>query len=479
MGGGNTSRQAIEHEQPTHPFSLRSAFERFSSAIHPDRTIETPLSELVLDTQTFESLPFPIALTDGGYTISRRGEPLKEETGTRVFIVDTTQLRALYESQNTTPEQMYEELKHMDMGGRLLCLGDATIRLDPSKTAEWTVIVKTIEHPHKNHWKTPDKLRLAITPQDSTDGLVHINITQQLIETETLLIPSKPINLSLLTHDCPLHIVEPWTHMASPFEKEAFERNMRDIQASDEQREDAVDVFDRDRRIRQSNTNTLLCESLRDHVGSIPAPPIEAFIIRNADTGGLTLRIDRTPGLYDRLLHANEEEKGRIIRGLPHGMNIETLANTSYGVNGVSTDENIYFFEGKDSLHVDLMPMETQRQTVTLCFNANTERLRNAVTLQLYRENGHVMATVLGGIESGNVIGFGSRQERTIFTFEQQHIHEIEAARARFAPTALKWRHNGLTAEEKQRLREQEYISSNPLAYGTVAPHARTYPLHR
>ena len=479
MYGGNTSRQAIEHEQHTRPFSLRSAFERFCSRIQPDRSVETPQSELVLDTQTFDSLPFPIALTDGGYTISRRGEPMKEETGTRIFIVDTMQLRALYENQNTTPEQMYEGLKHIDLGGRLLCLRDKTIQLDPSKTAAWTLIVKTIEHPHKNHWKTPDKLRLAITPHVISDRLVDVNITQQLIETETLLIPSTPINLSLLTRDCPLHITEPWTFMALPFEKEAFERKMEAIQASAEQREDAVDMFDKERRVRQSNTNTLLCESLRSNIGSIPAPPIEAYVIRNANTGGLTLRINRTPGLYDRLLHAHPEEADRIMRGLPRGMNVEMLANMSYGVNGVSIGNDLYFFKGKDNMNIDLMPLETQRQTVTLCFNANTQRLRNAVTFQLYRKNGHIMAMVSSGIESGNVIGFGTQQMRTVFALEQQLLNEIEATRARFASTALKWRYDGLSAEEKQRLHEQEYIRSNPLVYGVTAPYTNSYILHR
>lgn len=424
----------------------------------------------MLDTQTFTSLPFPIALTDGGYTISRRGEPPKEETGTRVFIVDTSQLRALYESETTDPEQVYEALKHMDKGGRLLCLGDDPVQLDRTILPEWTLIVKKIEHPHKNHWKTPDVLRLDIVP-DTTDTLAaRIVVNQRIVETESAFLGSEPLNITNLTRDCPLHFVEPWIYAASQADQTAFEERMQKINATDEQREGAIDQFDRVRLVRRPNTNTVLLRSLRDHIGTIPAPPIEGHMVQDLRTGEISVRIDRSEGLYDRIMAMSLESEARaaMLLGLPIGMTLETLANDSYGVNGIESDNTVYLFHGSNHISVPMLPPHADRGTLIFYFGAHTIHRRKAMILNVERIKGQIFASVTAGIEEGEHIDYGTSSARTVFSHEQHFIRDQARIRATLSEkTAQQQREEN--EMEKRKREEHEMRKANPFAYADTA----------
>lgn len=452
---------------------VRTFFERFSSHKNTHPEYEIAEDDYLIDSSKFPDLPFPIAIGDHGYSLRRVGNPLSQDTGKRVFIVNTKDLEALYQKASISPEQVYEKLGELDLGGRLLCHNSDSIQLDHENAPKWTIIVKKIDHPHKNHWKTPDVLRIDVDPtMRMSDHDTAISLTQRLVETESGFIRGKSINLTNLTRDCQLHFAEPWASYASQADRRAFEDRMERQNASDEQREAALDEFDRVGQLRRSNTNTLVLQHLRDHQGSIPAPAVEGFMRQDQFNGSIVLRINRTEGLYDKIMALPEEhiDRSKIIEGLPKGMTIESLGNDSYGVNGIEVNGKMHVFSGGKTLEVPLLPHNTDRARVVLYFAAHTENRRKAMTLEVIRTKGIVTATCIDGIEEGEQIGFGTYESRVLFSYGLEKKKLFESQKVGVLSRQAKKTNHELTTEEKRHIEEDRLLKATPLAYSDNAP---------
>lgn len=414
-----TARQEVETQHSA--FSLRSITDRFGFPHFKSRE-KLQNSDPQLTNELFPGLPFDIQLTDEGFTLERISPCPEEDTGIRVFIVDSQHLSRFYESDHHSPEQIYEYLKKSDIGGRKLAQGNTPIHIDKEATPRWTLIVKQIDHIHKNHWRTPDLERLSFSPQLADKKHRGFTIVPILTERIYTITEDDQISLTQLSLTSPLHIAEPWISTLSAQELTDFEQTLSAKKVPDEKRDAMIDEKDRQLELYKPNVNTLIIESLRSHIGPIAAPPVEAYIVCDVKSGQLAIQIHRSPGLHDRLqsLSQNDEEYKTIVNGLPRSMTLETIANSSYGVNGIEFNGQMHMFHGESVLTVPIPISPNGANNVTLYFNAQSDARRTALSLDLSRINGQVMARVTRTIEPGELTELGSLKSRTIFSHEQE-----------------------------------------------------------
>jgi len=329
-------------------------------------------------------------LTNNGTTLTRKGEPLESGKGIRVFLIPTGELAQFYQS-SPSQKELYTFLKSHDRGGRHLATEVDPVNIEG---LDMTLIVKDIQHDTKPRWRVNDLGRVRFDPKD---GFSH-QVVERYIEWDG----QKPINLSMVTKDAPLHIAEPLA-------------TTQTVSIQDKEDDSELDK----ERLMIPGTNTLEIKPLRKKAGSVPAAPFEAYISNKG--GVLTAKIVRIGELYDRLMSLSQSspEYQRIMSGRPQhlseGQYLDLLKNHSYGVNGLSVDGEMKLFEGKDELEVEI----PQVGSLEFFYDAGSISQRLALKLDIRTDGeGHVTAAFSQGIEGGN---YGEKGQ-VVFKHQEEEI---------------------------------------------------------
>lgn len=311
-------------------------------------------------------LPFDIKVSNGGFTLTREGPPFNEDHGVRVFLIDNQSLDRLYtaasKADNITPEVFYRflkmyERKNGSLGRHLALNKHGTVNLDGERMRRgYTIIVKKVDHPTKEKYRIPDEARIKFTPEKGFET--------QTIERVIPWFKDRSIDLTEATRDvAALNIKE-------PREQPGLRNFLKVGGFSDKEITQAFEKQDVENGLYKPNNNTLIIKSLREGMGSVPASPVDASIVRS-EGGGLVARVTGKGGL-----------NGVLLNGQLHVLT-------------------------PDQEYLDVPLTEVENTSLSFWFEADSgKHRRRALELKLNTVNGHVIAEFVAGIAEMPVLPY-------------------------------------------------------------------------
>lgn len=304
-------------------------------------------------------LPFDIKVLDDGFTLTRQGERFKEDEGIRIFIIDNKSLDNLYKAVNkkkdVTPDLFYKFLKMYERRngnlGRYLAISkDGEVKINGEKfKSGYTIIVKKIDRPTKEKFRIPDEARYRFEP--------GVGFNEQMVERLIPWFKEKQLNITKAITDVEtLSIKE---HYEQPGLMEFYRLGgLKD--------EEIIKIFgqhDQKNGLFRTNRNVLLIKSLRENMGSVPAPQIDIDYYKNKN-GILMTRIDKKSG-----------------------------------VNGITVNGVEYFLDNTTGFLE--IPLNTGKNITNIKYWYNFDianKRRGALEINLSERNGQIMADFVSGI---------------------------------------------------------------------------------
>jgi hypothetical protein len=362
--------------------------------------VQKPLTDLTLhaihkDNLTSKEyrtgLPFDIKVSEGGFALTRLGPPFNEEQGIRVFLIDNQSLDKLYSvaerASGLTPEIFYRFLKMYERKngslGRHLALNKCgTVNIDGERMRKgYTLIIKKVDHPTKEKYRIPDEARLRFTPERGFES--------QTIERVMPWFEGRPLDLTKATRDViSLNIKE-------PHEQPGLRDFLRVGGYDDEEITKAFEKKDEENGLFTPNHNTLIIKSLRESMGSVPAPPVDMKIFK--------------------------DDKGILVARL----------NRKSGVDGISLNGQMHVLaQDKEFIEVPLTDVNNNVPLI-FWFDAGSDtRRRKALVMNIHNSNGHVIADFVSGIDEMPILPYNPSAGISMQAMSETQKKTLERSRA-------------------------------------------------